>query len=117
MHEMSIVSSLLDIVREEMKKHGVSRLNLVRVRYGALTNIVPESMQFAFEALTKGSPHEGAKLELEEVPLIARCADCDKDFNPPSKDLLDAVCPFCGCTDGHIIMNGDELFLQHLEAE
>ena len=35
MHEMSVVTSLLSIVREEMEKHNVHRLLLVRVRYGA----------------------------------------------------------------------------------
>lgn len=61
MHEMSVVSSLLSIVQEEMQKHGVSRLLLVRVRYGALANIVPEALSFAFEALTMETPFEGAR--------------------------------------------------------
>ena len=47
MHEMSVVTSLLSIVREEMEKHDVHRLLLVRVRYGALSNIVPEALSTA----------------------------------------------------------------------
>ncbi len=58
MHEMSVVTSLLSIVREEMAKHDVHRLLLVRVRYGALANIVPEALSFAFEALTAGTDFE-----------------------------------------------------------
>jgi len=117
MHEMSIVSSLLSIVREEMEKHGARRLLVARVCYGALTNIEPEAMTLAFEALTRGTELAGAKLELEEVPLVVRCGGCDTGFTPAGRDFLEAACPACGCREGHIFMNGDELFLQHLEAE
>ena len=69
MHEMSVVTSLLSIVREEMEKHDVHRLLLVRVRYGALSNIVPEALSFAFEALTAGTDFEGAVLAVSYTHL------------------------------------------------
>lgn len=80
MHEMSVVTSLLSIVREEMEKHDVHRLLLVRVRYGALSNIVPEALSFAFEALTAGTDFEGAVLETEEVPITLKCSQCGHTF-------------------------------------
>ena len=97
MHEMSVVTSLLSIVREEMEKHDVHRLLLVRVRYGALSNIVPEALSFAFEALTAGTDFEGAVLETEE------------HFFAP--------CPACGEQYGHSMETGRELYVQHIEAE
>ena len=117
MHEMSIVTSLMSIVREEMEKHGVTRLLLVRVRYGVLTNIEPSAMRFAFDTLIAGTDWAGARLELEEVPLTLRCGDCNRDFTPENSSLIDAVCPYCGCSEGHLPMTGSELLLQHLEAE
>ena len=117
MHEMSIITSLLSIVREEMSRHNVSKLLVVRVRYGVLTNIVPEAMAFAFEALTTGTDLEGAKLETEEIPLTLHCAACDKEFSTTDRNVFRATCPFCGCNEGHVPMNGRELYLQHLEAE
>ena len=99
MHEMSVVTSLLSIVREEMEKHDVHRLLLVRVRYGALSNIVPEALSFAFEALTAGTDFEGAVLETEEVPITLK------------------PCPACGEQYGHSMETGRELYVQHIEAE
>ena len=68
MHEMSVVTSLLSIVREEMEKHDVHRLLLVRVRYGALSNIVPEALTYPIEALRAGTDFEGAVEETEQDP-------------------------------------------------
>ena len=117
MHEMSIASSLLTIVQEEMKKHGVSRLLLVRVRCGALTNIVPEALSFAFEALTMGTPFEGAVLEMEEVPLTLRCSKCGAVFTPSPEEQFFAACPACGSEAGHHVESGKEFYIENIEAE
>jgi len=117
MHEMSIVTNLLTLVDEELKKHRLEKLLVVRVRYGTLANIVPEAMRFAFEALTLGSPFEGARLELEEESVVLRCA-CGAHLSPDQKtELLLAPCPACGETLGHTVEKGRELYLQHIEAE
>ena len=49
MHEMSIVSSLLEMVKQEMQKNNATKLVLVRVKYGRLANLVPEAMTFAWK--------------------------------------------------------------------
>ena len=117
MHEISIVTRLLNLVDEELAKRRLHKLLVVRVRHGALANIVPEAMSFAFAALTQGSPFEGARLELEEEPVILRCP-CGASFNPAEKgELLFEPCPTCGETLGHTVETGRELYLQHIEAE
>ncbi|MCL1984872.1 MAG: hydrogenase maturation nickel metallochaperone HypA [Betaproteobacteria bacterium] len=117
MHELSLVTSLLSLIEEELEKHQLKKLLVVRVRHGLLANIVPEAMHFAFEALTQGSPFEGARLELEEEPLVLRCS-CGACFSPEQKrELLFASCPVCGETLGHTVEKGRELYLQHIEAE
>ncbi|MCL2123685.1 MAG: hydrogenase maturation nickel metallochaperone HypA [Desulfovibrionaceae bacterium] len=117
MHEISIVTSLLSLVDEELAKRQLQKLLVVRVRHGALANIAPEAMSFAFEALTQGSPFEGARLELEEEPVVLRCP-CGACFSPEQKrELLFVPCPACGETLGHTVEKGRELYLQHIEAE
>lgn len=117
MHEMSVITSLLSIVREEMEKHHVQHLLLVRVRYGTLANIVPEALSFAFEALTADTDFAGAVLELEEVPVTLRCHQCGFLFTPPKKEAFGASCPQCGEQKGHQLETGRELYVQHIEAE
>lgn len=118
MHEMSLTNSLLDIAREEMKKHGASRLLLVRVRYGALANVVPEALSMAFEVLTQGTDLEGARLELDEEPVILACGDCGREFAPPPAAAgMFSACPHCGQDFGHRVLSGKSLYLDHLEVE
>lgn len=117
MHEMSIITSLLDVVREEMVKHSVQKLHVVRIRHGALTNVVPEALTFAFEALIQNTDLEGARLETELIPLTLHCAACNKDFQPPSRQIFTSVCPHCNDEAAHAIIGGKELYIKDIEAE
>ena len=117
MHEISLVTTLLALVEEELAKHQLTKLHVVRVRHGALANVVPDALSFAFEALTQDGPFAGARLELEEEPLVLRCA-CSASFSPGhTRELFFAPCPACGETSGHAVEKGRELYLQHIEAE
>ncbi len=117
MHEMSIVQSLLSIIQEEMQKNEVSRLIRVTVVHGQMTNIVPDSLHFAFEVLTKETPLEGALLETREEPLVYRCAGCKTEFTPSLADAILAPCPCCDEEFGHEVLSGRELYIESMEAE
>ncbi len=116
MHEMSIAESIITIVADEMKAHSCTKLIKVQVRYGALSQVVADSLQFCFEAIIKDSPYAGAILELEEVPLLLRCAECGETFTPPHEDVF-VPCPICSTHLGHSVEQGKELYVQHIEAE
>lgn len=116
MHEMSIVASLIDIIKAELAANNATKLLMVRVKHGRLSNVVPEAMEFAFTAMTMGTEFEGARIELEEIPLTLRCAICKTEFSPEDKDIF-MPCPQCGEQLGHAILTGRELFLASLEAE
>ena len=117
MHELSVATSLLNIIRQEMDKHGTTKLLSVKVVCGKLSNVVPEALSFAFEALTKGTTMEGALLELEEIPLTMRCRVCATEFTPELANALFAPCPQCGEEFGQILLTGKELYLENLHAE
>lgn len=118
MHEMSLTVSLLDIVREEMKKHGAEKLVLVRVRYGALANVVPEALSMAFEVLTVDTDWDGARLELTEEPVRLACGGCGREFEPRAvATALFSPCPHCGEEIGHAVLSGKELYIDHIEVE
>lgn len=116
MHELSLATSLMEIIREELARHGVTKLTLVRVRFGPLSNVVPEALDMAFTSLTLGTDYEGARLEMLQGPLVLTCGDCKKDFEAAAP-VPYADCPHCGCNFLHTIKSGKELYLDHLEAE
>lgn len=110
---MSITRSMMEVVREEMDRHGVKSLKRLRVRIGELTAVEPEALRFCFEAYVKGTPLEGAVLEIEEVPLMCWCAECSAEFR--MEHFLRA-CPKC---EGGAVTKttGHELDIVSMEAE
>jgi len=115
MHEMSIAQSLIRIVESEMAAHGLRTVQRVKIRHGALSTMVPEALEFAFEIMTKGTPLEGAVLAFEKVPLTMSCSICKATFSP--EDLHFAPCPTCGEEFGHVALTGKELHIEHIEGD
>jgi len=117
MHEMSIAQSIVDILRQEMEKRGLTRLIRATVRFGRLTNTVPEALETGFMAVTAGTPLETAVFELVEIPVRYRCFGCGKEFSPEEPNRLLAPCPHCGEEFGHTVISGKELYIDSIEAE
>ncbi len=117
MHEFSLMAGVMDMANEELARHGVRRLTLLRLRCGELDCVQPDSMRFAFEAMTKGTPHEGAVLELTEEPLVLRCALCGNAFHPEDRSAMFLPCPACHEQSPFRVEKGEGVFLDHLEAE
>ena len=92
MHEAAISAALLDQLASMAGQKGWSRILRVKVQLGLLSGVVPEALGFAFEALSQGTPAEGAALVMETEParfFCERCGDLDLD-------RLDFICPNCG---------------------
>lgn len=118
MHEMSLVTGILSIIQEEMSKSGAHKLQRVKVCYGELTNIVPDSLQFAFKIFTEGTNIEGAILEIEKIPLTLRCSNCLSLFTPEDKQKIFFItCPSCKKEVAYNVETGREFYIQHLEVE
>lgn len=113
MHEMSIAQSILDIVQQEMERHGATRVSVIRLVVGEFTAVVPESLTFCFEIITKDTPLEGVKVELEQIPLTGRCRACGREF--PIVEYR-FICPDCA-SDQVEAVSGKELFIKEIEAE
>ncbi len=117
MHELSLMTNIMEICSAELKKHGATKLTSISVRYGVLSNVVVDSMEFAFEALTKGTSFEGAKLNLVEEKLVLECLSCKHNFSPSGKDYFHNPCPSCHEQTSYKVVSGEGIFLDRLEAE
>ena len=116
MHEMSLGASLLNIIKEEMAKAGKTRLIRVTLRYGALSNVLPEALSTAFELLTEGTDLAGAELIMLEEPARLACAGCGREFTPPHRRDLFMPCPGCGRETGHQVISGKGLYIESMEV-
>lgn len=117
MHEISIAQSILEMAENEAHANGCNRLLSIQVKYGALAGIMPDALLMGMEALTKGTIHEGVKLELMKQPLVLRCPFCNKIFGAESDAELWEACPDCGEWGSYAVEGGKELILTRLEAD
>jgi len=107
------MQSALNLALDEARRSGAARVCQLRLRIGSLSGVVPDALQFAFEALTPGTIAEGAQLAVEHVPARFWCADCAKEFQ--SDDMF-GECPVCHRPSGDL-RAGREMELASLEIE
>ena len=77
MHELSIAESLLEIIVDESKKHGLERVNKIKLQIGEFAAVVPESLTFCFEMVSRDTVASGALIEIEtrwHCGSMRRCA-------------------------------------------
>ena len=110
MHEMSITQSVVEIC----EGHAAGRrVTDVVLEIGELSGVVPDSIEFCFEACSKGTLLQGARLTIEITPGIGHCPDCGQEL--PIATLYDP-CAACGAF-GLSIVSGEELRVKELELE
>jgi hydrogenase nickel incorporation protein HypA/HybF len=93
MHEMSLCLSMIDLVNERVRAEGATRVLRIGVRIGALGHVEAQALAFCFDSAARGSPAEGARLEIENIPGQAWCFDCGHSIAMRSRADL---CPDCG---------------------
>jgi hydrogenase nickel incorporation protein HypA/HybF len=114
MHELSIVSSIVESVTESLEAYPGARVKEVRLRVGALASVVRESLDFCYGIATEGTPLEGSMLAVNVLPVVMHCEPCGQDVE------LDGVqsfrCPRCGefCYD---LRQGRELEIEAIEID
>jgi hydrogenase nickel incorporation protein HypA/HybF len=113
MHELSIAVSLIEVATEEARRLGGVRVEALHLRLGPLSGVVREALLFSFELAAEGTPIEGARLEIEEVPVVVFCPACGEERELPS--LQNFQCPICKMPTPDVI-RGRELELTALEV-
>jgi hydrogenase nickel incorporation protein HypA/HybF len=113
MHELSIMESALTVVLNRAQEAGASRVHSIRLRIGALSGVVPEALDFAFDALTSGTLAEGAELIIDPVRARFWCGDCQKEFQ--SDDMF-GECPECRRPSGEL-RAGREMEIASMEID
>ena len=107
------MQSALSLALDQARQVGASQVHIIRLRIGILSGVVPDALEFAFEALAPGTPAEGAKLAIDHVPARFWCATCLREFQ--SDDMF-AECPECHNLSGEL-RAGREMELASLEID
>lgn len=108
MHELSICQSIVDSVCEAVPEGEVL---VVTLEIGKLSGVVPDAVRFCFDACTRGTRVEGARLDVVDVPGRGRCGSCERELDV---NELVAQCP---CGNPFLeILRGRELRIRSVEV-
>lgn len=112
MHELGVANEILDAAVGEADRHAAKKVTSIRLRVGVLRAIEPENLSFLFEHLARGTPAEGARLEIVEEPVRVDCAACGVS----EARTFTLECPRCK-GPGVSQKGGDALEIVSLELE
>ncbi len=111
MHELSIAQEIISIVQENLPEGNGHPVKSVKLRIGKLTNILPDSLEFCFDALIKSTPLDGAKLDIQHIPVSVKCRQCGLTHEIEGVAFL---CPSCASSDIQMVA-GNELQVSEIE--
>ncbi|OHD66445.1 MAG: hydrogenase maturation nickel metallochaperone HypA [Spirochaetes bacterium RBG_13_51_14] len=113
MHELSVMSSILNIVLDHANKNNADKVIKINLKIGHLSDIIPEWAQNYFDMLSKDTIADGAELSVEHVPVKLRCLSCGHEHTFEKKDWS-FTCVKCGSSEIELL-EGREFFITSIE--
>ncbi|MGI5964396.1 MAG: hydrogenase maturation nickel metallochaperone HypA [Candidatus Methanomethylophilaceae archaeon] len=104
MHEVSVISDIVNAVLEKLEEYNVESVKSVEIVVGDMTQLGEEQLSFAYEVVTRGTILENSELVIEREPIEVECKGCgysgpvkvieSGDYVSHSIPILS--CPECG---------------------
>ena len=114
MHEATIAQNIIQAIEQRIEGGEIDgRISKIFLQVGRLRSIVGENLKFLFEVLSEGSPLEGSQLEIETVPVRAKCRKCQEYFEIEDLGFL---CSRCLSAEVEVI-TGTELLISAVEVD
>jgi hydrogenase nickel incorporation protein HypA/HybF len=117
-HELSVTSAILEIALDyagKIKDKKIKRIVAINIRVGELTGIIDVWMQQYFGYVSRGTLAEGARLEIQHVPITLECKECATEFAATTYEVANAKCPQCGKAQISI-KTGREFLVEGIEV-
>jgi hydrogenase nickel incorporation protein HypA/HybF len=109
-HELSLSGAIVNTV---VKHARGRRVTVVDLRVGKLRQVIPDTLEFYFEFVARGTVCEGARLEQQVIGARLHCRGCDHDWEI---EIPAFRCPECGGSDVEIA-TGNEFEVYEIEVE
>jgi hydrogenase nickel incorporation protein HypA/HybF len=109
-HELSLCQAIAGMV----KPYADGRhIDVIRVKVGALRQVVPESLSFCWTLVRDYADMPDAELELEFIAAEVACRSCGQQCTITSQWSL--LCPHCESADVEVL-RGDEFLVASLDV-
>jgi len=111
MHELKLMSDLVEILEKEVKSPEVGDVKIIHLEVGKLRYIVPDIMESCFEHVPKSQKLKGARIEIKVLPLKVKCLDCSEERVVEDGEY------FCKkCSSGNTeVISGNEFMVKGIE--
>ena len=109
MHELSLSSAIVNTV---VKHAAGRRVVVVNLRVGKMRQVIPDTLEFYFEFVARGTVCEGARLEQEVIDARLRCHGCGHEWDI---EIPAFRCPNCAGSDVEIAA-GNEFEVEAIEV-
>jgi hydrogenase nickel incorporation protein HypA/HybF len=113
LHELSVMSYLLEAVEEQARQHGASKVLAINLVIGERASVIDDSLLYYFDMLTPGTVVEGARLNTRHTRMRFHCPSCDQEYTRAGDNFC---CPRCGEV-GQVTADGSELLIESIEIE
>jgi hydrogenase nickel incorporation protein HypA/HybF len=112
MHEMSLAEGVLQLIEDAARTQEFSKVTTVWLEIGQLSGVEVEAMKFCFDAVTRDSIADGARLEIVAMPGTGWCMQCSQSV--PMQEVF-GECPQCGSHQMQVT-GGTEMRVKELEV-
>lgn len=108
MHELSICRAIASTVEDHAGDRSVAS---VRLRIGHLRQVVPDTLTYCWELHTRETVLEECALDVDYVPAVVRCHDCQGET-----ELVQPIvrCGHCDSTAASLV-SGEEFLIESIE--
>ena len=114
MHELSVAANMVEIATEEAARRGGAHVLALHLKLGQLSGVARDALMFSWEAVCEDTPLKGARLMIEEQPVVVYCPACRAARTLTS--VQEFACPVCGVPTPKVL-RGRELEVVALELE
>ncbi|PLX97859.1 MAG: hydrogenase maturation nickel metallochaperone HypA [Desulfuromonas sp.] len=113
MHELGITRSIVEIAEQTAREQHAEKVLSVTVEIGELSGVIPDAVEFCFEACVQESMLAGSRLIINFVKGLGRCEECGSEFG---MDNMTFNCPEC---ESYAVqrIRGEELRVKEVEIE
>ena len=114
MHELGVVFYIVKDVKKVAEENKVEKVNSVTLQVGEVSGIITDYFTDCWNYFRGRHPVLGsAELELEEIPAVTFCGNCEKTY-PTVR--YGRECPYCHSGETWLI-RGNECIIKEIEVE
>ena len=105
MHELSIVFTIADRVREIAEKNNAAHVESVTLQIGEVSSVVNSYLEDCWQWNAARTPLlKDCRLIIEPIPAVTLCEDCQQLYHTVQHGR---ICPYCGSKSTYLIQGNE----------